>query len=234
MKREHMCDMSKVTYLGNGIDIDRFCPGDWGDDERARRRKELGLNPKGPIVGMVGRFVAGKGYRELCEAIGGLASKHPDIQVLAIGTRPSIERSEELVPVQDDPRVGDRFICLYDREDMEDLYRLMDVFVLPSYREGFPRAPMEASASGIASIVTDVRGCRQAVTDGDNGLIIPPKDPAALQSAIDRLLSDSCLRAELGRRGRQRAEREFDQRIVFERVAACYERLLKESGIWPN
>jgi glycosyltransferase involved in cell wall biosynthesis len=110
---------------------------------------------------------------------------------------------------------------------MPELYALMDVLVLPSYREGFPRAPMEASAMGVPSIVTDIRGCRDAVDDGVNGLLFPVGDSAALAKALLELLSDDESRQRMGTAARAIAEDRFDERKVFGRVLAEYERLLR-------
>jgi glycosyltransferase involved in cell wall biosynthesis len=107
----------------------------------------------------------------------------------------------------------------------------MDVFVLPSHREGFPRAPMEASAMKVPSVVTDVRGCRQAVTHGRNGLLVPLGDARALAEAVVALLADRDLARRLGNEGRRRALLEFDERRVFATVLAEYERLLHEKGL---
>jgi lipopolysaccharide/colanic/teichoic acid biosynthesis glycosyltransferase len=102
------------------------------------------------------------------------------------------------------------------------------VFVLPSHREGFPRAPMEASAMGVPCIVTDVRGCRQVVRHEDNGLLVPVGDAEALTRSIVRLLQDPALARRLGASARARARDEFDERRVFATVLAEYDRLLAD------
>jgi glycosyltransferase involved in cell wall biosynthesis len=117
------------------------------------------------------------------------------------------------------------------RQDMPELYRAMDVFVLPSHREGFPRAPMEASAMKVPCVVTDVRGCRQAVAHGGNGLLVPVGDPHALAEAILDLLADPGRARRMGEDGRRRALEEFDQRRVFAIVLAQYETLLAAKGL---
>lgn len=227
IKREKICAMDKTSVLGNGIDIRRFTPRTYSLEELALKRTAIGLNPKGPVLGIVGRYVIEKGYRELCEAVRMLAKKHPTLQVLAIGSSPGEERSIEIVRPDLDPEVGDRFVCLYDRDDMEELYRLMDIFVLPSYREGFPRSPMEASATGLPVIATRIRGCWEAVHEGDNGLLVHPRQAQPLADAIELLLNDEVLRKRLGKRGIVHAKERFDQRLVFARVAECYEQLLR-------
>jgi glycosyltransferase involved in cell wall biosynthesis len=101
----------------------------------------------------------------------------------------------------------------------------MDVLVLPSHREGFPRAPMEAAATGLPVIVSDERGCRATVIAGESGLLVPVRDPDALAEAMRRLIGDAALRERMGARGRALAEERFDQQAVFARVAAAYDEL---------
>jgi glycosyltransferase involved in cell wall biosynthesis len=102
----------------------------------------------------------------------------------------------------------------------------MDVLVLPSYREGFPRAPMEASAMGVPAVVTDIRGCREAVEHGVNGLLFPVGDSEALADAVLELLRNHERRRTMGAAGRKMAEERFDEQKVFDRVLEAYERLL--------
>jgi polysaccharide deacetylase family protein (PEP-CTERM system associated) len=102
----------------------------------------------------------------------------------------------------------------------------MDIFVLPSHREGFPRAPMEASAMGLPCIATDIRGCRQTVEHEVTGLLVPRSAPVALADAIRRLAGDPAERRRLGMAARAKAVAEFDERVVFDRLLAGYRRLL--------
>jgi glycosyltransferase involved in cell wall biosynthesis len=102
----------------------------------------------------------------------------------------------------------------------------MDVFVLASHREGFPRAAMEAAAMGLPVIATDVRGCRQVVDHGRTGLLVAPRAPAALAAAIAELATDADRRAAMGRAARTKALAEFDQQTCIDRTLATYARLL--------
>ena len=96
------------------------------------------------------------------------------------------------------------------------------IVCLPSYREGMPKSLIEAAAAGRAIVTTDVPGCREVVRDGDNGLIVPPRDAAALAAAMARLLDDRSLRERMGARGRQRAEAEFGLDSVIRQTLAVY------------
>jgi sugar transferase EpsL len=93
----------------------------------------------------------------------------------------------------------------------------MDIFVLPSYREGFPRSVLEAMSSALPVVATNIRGCREAVVDGETGWLVPPRNGAALAEAVGHLVRDPKLAARFGSAGRERAVRLYDQRLVQRR-----------------
>src|SRR5262249_7567580 len=93
-------------------------------------------------------------------------------------------------------------------EDMVDVFRRCALVWLPSYREGLPKALLEAAACERAIVTCDVAGCREVVRDGDNGLLVAPRDSGVLAAALKRLLQDPELRRRMARRGRERAVEE--------------------------
>lgn len=111
--------------------------------------------------------------------------------------------------------------------DMAKTLALADLVCLPSYREGFPKALLEAMACGKACITTDVPGCREAVRHGDNGLLVPVKDPAALAAAIGKLLDQPSARERMAARGRERVLAEFSQERVIEATLSVYREALE-------
>jgi glycosyltransferase involved in cell wall biosynthesis len=127
--------------------------------------------------------------------------------------------------------IADIATFLGHREDVERLYAAMDVFMLPSHREGMPRALMEAAAMAKPCIATDVRGCRQTVDHQVTGLLVPARDPAALARAIERLLCSVEDRARMGAAAREKALREFDEARIIETLLATYRRLAAERGL---
>ena len=120
---------------------------------------------------------------------------------------------------------------LGERHDVERLYGAFDVYVLASYREGFPRSAMEAAASGLPLVLTDIRGCRQVVDHDVNGLLVPPGQVEPLADAVARLAGDEALRARLGDASVRKAAAEFDQQRVIDRTLATYRRLLEARGL---
>jgi glycosyltransferase involved in cell wall biosynthesis len=113
---------------------------------------------------------------------------------------------------------------------MPAIYAALDVFVLPSYREGFSRSGMEAAATGCAMVLSDIRGCRELGTDGEHLLLAPPGDAAALTAAVARLLDDAALRSALAESARQRALAAFDQRVIARASLDAYGRVLEAQG----
>jgi glycosyltransferase involved in cell wall biosynthesis len=228
---EGICPPEKITYLGNGIDIQRFNPATLTPKDITHTRTEIGLPIEAPVVGFVGRLVREKGLLELFAAACIVREQIPDVHFLFIGPVDP-HKSDALTPdTWQEYGVVDMCHFLGIREDMPELYALMNVFVLPSHREGFPRAPMEASAMNIPCVVTNIRGCREAVEHGRNGLLVPLGDVQTLADAIIELLTDRERARRMGEEGRRMVLERFDERLVFEKVKAEYARLLQEKGL---
>jgi glycosyltransferase involved in cell wall biosynthesis len=114
------------------------------------------------------------------------------------------------------------------RDDIKDVLALTDILVLPSYREGMPKAILEAMSMQKPIVATDVPGCRDTVENGVNGLIVPAKDPVALKDALERLVLDKDLRDRMGRAGREKVLREFSNTIVIKEISGIYASFLKQ------
>jgi len=228
---ERICPPEKIKHLGNGIDMQHFNPASFSQQGIARKRREVGLSDGAKVVGFVGRLVREKGLLELFAAARIVRERVPNVQFLFIGPVDTY-KPDALTP-DSAQEYGIADIChfLGMRQDMPELYALMDVFVLPSHREGFPRAPMEASAMKVPCVVTNIRGCREAVEHGSNGLLVPLGDVQALADAIVELLTDREKARRMGEEGRRIALERFDERLVFEKVKAEYARLLREKGL---
>lgn len=216
----------KVEVLGNGIDLARFTPP--SEAQRTEVRRELGLDPGTVAVGVVGRLVWEKGLREVIEMATSLRRTHPSARVLVAGPVDA-EKADGLTA--DDlgavsATSGIEFLGA--RRDIERFYAALDLYVLASYREGFPRSAMEAAACGLPLVLTDIRGCRQVVDDGVNGLLVAPADPDALTTAVQRLADDTRLRETMGSASTAKARADFDQRNVIDITLDTYRRLLSK------
>ena len=221
----------RLAVMGNGIDLDRFDPSTVSSDERAAARREMGATAADDVVvGLVGRLVREKGYPEVFEAAARLRTRWPNVRVAVIGPdEPDKAGALTAADRRAAEAAGVRF--LGGRHDIVGLYAGMDIHVLASHREGFPRSPMEASAMGVPVVATDIRGCRQAVEHGTTGLLVPPRDPEALAAAVARLVTDPAERQRLGSAARQNALQSFDQRRCVDLTLTTYERLLARAGL---
>ncbi|QPK64912.1 glycosyltransferase family 4 protein [Methylomonas sp. LL1] len=112
------------------------------------------------------------------------------------------------------------------RSDIPEVLQQADIACLPSYREGLPKALLEAMAAGLPCVATDVPGCREAVRDGENGLLVPVRNPEALALALEQLIADPRLMHRLGQRGRQRIEQEFSTEHVVAKTLSLYKEML--------
>jgi glycosyltransferase involved in cell wall biosynthesis len=112
------------------------------------------------------------------------------------------------------------------REDMPKVYAQSHIVCLPSYREGLPKALLEAASCARAVVTTNVPGCRDVVRDGDNGMLVEARDAAALANALSRLLADPELRSRMGQRGRERVLNEFSQEKIVAQVLEIYREVL--------
>ncbi len=215
----------KLVLLGNGVDLQRFRP-EGSEQVRRQAREDLGVDADAVVVGTVARLVWQKGYHELFAAAERLRHSHPNIVFVVVGGSDP-DKADAIPPEElaDAGRRG-RIVFAGSRDDMEHVYAGFDLFVLPSYREGFPRSAMEAAASGLPVIATDVRGCRQVVSHGQSGLLVPLHDPERLATAIEELVLDPSLRHRMGSAGRRKAEAEFDDKTVVAKTLDAYERVL--------
>ena len=223
--QQGLCPADRLLFLGNGIDIQRFDPTIVSEHDKQAIRDELNLAPDRYVVGMVGRLVAEKGFFELFEAARRVTQLIPNVSFVCIGPiEPDKSDGITQAQMQAAQQAADmRFLGM--RHDLPRLYASMNLLVHPSHREGFPRVPMEGAAMGLPLILTDIRGCREVVTHQQDGLLIPVRDPQALTQAIVEIFHDQAKAQRLGQAAYQRARREFDEQVVFQRVLAAYQQL---------
>ena len=218
-----LCNRRKISYLGNGIDVARFAPPD--NYDRAEKLREIGLQTGDFVVGSVGRLVKDKGFMELFAAAEILTARHPQVKFLVIGPRETDQNDALDNDYMDDLQRRGVVRFVHWSDDMRPWYAAMDLFVLPSYREGIPRACMEASAMMRPVVASDIRGCREVVLDGETGLLAPPRDVPQLVAAIETLYKDRDRAVKMGERGRQHIVRNFNHEDVCRRLCEFYTQL---------
>lgn len=205
----------KVVTIGNGVDSDRF--DGRAVEGRDLMRAQLGIPVSAPVIGIIARVVAEKGYNELLDAALNINESYPDVYFLLIGDRlktdhsGSVESSLSRVRL----RLGSRLVEVGFRADTPALLSAMDIYVLPSYREGMPRSIIEAMFMQLPVVATDIRGSREEVVDRVTGLLVPTRDVRALVQALRSLLDDSDGAVRMGAAGRIRAMSLYDESRVI-------------------
>ena len=225
----------------NGVDASRFMLTPEVMKRADVLRYELGIPPKAPVVGFVGRLTRDKGIPELTEAFLRLSDQFPDLRLLLVGP---FENGDPLAPetrrfLESHPRVilaGKASPNAEQRvqrpvEDTPPYYALMDLLILPSHREGLPNVVLEAQAACKPVAAAMATGIVDAVIDGETGLLFPVGDVSAIVKVVTRLLNDKGLADKLGRAGLARVMREFQQDQIWEALFQEYLRVLKTTDL---
>jgi glycosyltransferase involved in cell wall biosynthesis len=209
---------TQLVAVPNGIDVGRFAPR----DEAARERlvATLGLPPSTRVVGTVGRLNRVKDHAGLLQAFARLQGDVPDAVLVVAGDG---ELRAELAALAATPALAGRVHLLGDRSDVADLLRAFDLFVMSSRSEGYSIALLEACASALPIVATDVGGNAEIVHAGENGLLLPPGDPVALADALRMLLADPLRARAMGQAGLEWVGREGSLAAMAARYEQLYE-----------
>lgn len=221
-----------LVIPGSGVPTALYAQGRVGEEERARARAELGLRSGEVVVTMIARVIRSKGVMEFARAARELAAQGSPARFVLVG--PAVESSVDRLSAAELAELRLSVTWPGPRRDVAAVLAVSDLFVLPSaYREGVPRALLEAAAMGLPLVSTDTPGCRDVVADGENGLLVPPGDAAALAAAVGRLAAAPELRRLMGPASRRRAVERFDLDVVAARTAELYQTLLAQRGLAP-
>ncbi|CAB4862609.1 unannotated protein [freshwater metagenome] len=216
----------RVHLLGNGIDLQRFNPAAAPAGTRERLRGEWGIADDEVVCATVGRLVREKGIAEILDAAHLLRARGTRARFVIIG--PSEPGKSDAVDEALIERARtDGVVFTGQRTDMVECYSAVDVFVTASWREGFPRAAMEAAAMGLPTVATDIRGNRQVIDQGVTGVLVPVRDPASLALAIGELVESAGLRRSQGVAAVARAAADFDQQRQIDITLAQYRALAR-------
>lgn len=209
----------RAQLIFNGISPDRF---ETAVDTRGVR-SDLGLPPKGPVIGGVGRLSEQKGYIYLLRALPEVMAAWPSIRLILVGDgelRQSLEAETARLGISE----AVRFVGA--RQDVDRLYHVMDLLVLPSLWEGLPTVVLEAMASGIPVVATDIPGTRDLVQDKRTGWLAPAADPGGLARAILAGLSDADERAEVAHRAAIEVAPHYSLKNIARQYEELYARIL--------
>jgi glycosyltransferase involved in cell wall biosynthesis len=225
---DRLVPLSKLNVLGrgtsNGVDFQRFYRPTQVPEVRQAIRRQFGIDEQAWVMGYVGRVTPDKGIGDLLTAFADLVSDEPDAWLLVVGD----EEVEQPLSATDKRRLRELpgVVVTGFVPDAAPLYAAMDLFVFPSYREGFPNAPMEAAAAGLAVVGYRATGTMDAVVDGVTGTLVPVGDAAALKQAIAQYRSDAMAAQRHGRAGQRRVAHDFRPQQVWQQWSAWYRRML--------
>lgn len=212
-------DPAKVVSIPTGIDTAAYSPGGGYSDIR----DELGLDPGTPLAGMVSVLRSWKGHDYFLDAAGIVAGKIPEARFIIAGDGP---RKESIAEIIRGSGLEGRVLMIGHRDDVPDILSSLDVFVQPSYaNEGIPQSIIQALAMEKAVVASSLEPFREIITDGETGLLVPPKDPAALAGAIVRLLRDRPTAERLGAKGRKEVVERFSIEGMLDRTEELYREL---------
>jgi glycosyltransferase involved in cell wall biosynthesis len=220
--RDERVRADRVVVVPNFVDASAFEP------LPASTREELlgsfGVPADALVVGVVARLNPIKDHASLIRAIAALAPRWPRLHLVVAGRGVAREALERLVTELNLP---DRVHFVGVQPHKPNLHALFDLSVLPSRSEGFPNVVLEAMAAATPVVATAVGGTRDAVVDGETGLLVPPGDSQALAVAIEQLLGDPARRTAMGKAGQARARRSYQAASVVPVLEGLYESLAR-------
>lgn len=216
---EGLCKAEKVAVVGhgsaNGVDIEIFNP-DRLIEEREKNRTELGFSDEDIVFGCIAAIVGDKGINELIEAFKIVSAGHPKAYLLYIG------QTTEKDPVNDSTVKAldnhNKIIHLGWQTEPQKYLAAMDIFVLPTYREGFGVVNIEASAMELPVISTDVPGPQESIVNGETGILVPARQVEPLVQAMVTLLEKPLYAKQLGKAGRKRVIEYYEQKKLWQAI----------------
>jgi glycosyltransferase involved in cell wall biosynthesis len=222
---KHKITKNKISLIYNGVELDGF---NQSVREKVNIREVFNIPPDLPIVGAVGRMVWQKGFEYLIRAAPAVLKAFPQTRFLIVGEG---NLKNDLIDLANSLQIQDSFIFTGFLHDIYPILSELQVFVLPSLREGFPLIILEAMAALKPIVSTAIDGITEQIEDGVNGILVPPQDSELLGQAIIKLLKDRSLAKRLGEEARNRARDRFSVERMVTDTKLVYQQVLKEKGI---
>jgi lipopolysaccharide/colanic/teichoic acid biosynthesis glycosyltransferase/glycosyltransferase involved in cell wall biosynthesis len=224
---------AKTVLLGsgssNGVDTNRFAPTPEKAARAAELRQRLRIGLNQPVIGFVGRLTRDKGVSELVAAFQLIRLQWPEAVLLLVGQHEAGDPVSATTKAAIDSDTGIRRV--ESTFQLESYYHAMDVFVLPTYREGMPNTVLEAQAAELPVVTTTATGAIDAIENGITGILAPVGDAPALAEAVISLLSDGDRAQRMGRLGRERVVGQFRNERVWEELVSLYMSMLRKHSV---
>lgn len=226
--QEKFCNPNKLKVLGNGstngIDTSFFNPEKYSQEAVASLKEKLEILPNDFVFIFVGRLVSDKGINELIEAFKKLNQICLHSKLVLVGpleTELDPLKPQTLKEIEHNKSI----ISVGYQNDVRPYFSISNALVFPSYREGFPNVVMQAGAMGLPSIVSDINGCNEIVIEKHNGLIISVKNAKAIFEAMNEMITNKILYADLKEHARKRIVDNYEQKVVWKAILEEYKKL---------
>lgn len=208
----------------NGVDLEYYSRNQSLEEAARQIKAKIG---EGFTFIFVGRIVRDKGIIELIEAFQRLQKEHSECRLVLLGRQePDLDpiRPSTLQAIKDNPAIFEAGW----QNDVRPWLVAADALAFPSYREGFPNVVMQAGAMSLPSIVTDINGCNEIIIEGENGYIVPPRDPQALYQRMKNMVEDTATTKMMAQKARPLIAERYEQQAVWEAILSEYQKLTKQ------
>jgi glycosyltransferase involved in cell wall biosynthesis len=221
---------NKIKVIGNGssngVDVNYFSPSQVSENQKLELKSSLGILEDDFTFVFVGRIVTDKGINELVAAFNNISLYSKPLKLLLVG-----EQESDLDPLHKSTleilTKNDQIIQVGFQRDIRPYLAISNVLVFPSYREGFPNVVMQAGAMGLPAIASDINGCNEIITHGENGILIPKKNTAKIEIALLLLKNNEKLYEKLKSNARYMIASRFERKVICETILEEYKSMEK-------
>lgn len=210
----------------NGVDMEEYNPLLFSEQEKEVLKQKYHISKDDFVFLFVGRLVIDKGLRELVMAFDRISEEYKNVKLILVGPKENEnnpKKKKMFSVIQSNPNI----ISVGYQSAVVPFYAMSDVFVFPSYREGFPNSVLQAGAMSLPCIVTNISGCNEIIENNKNGIIIPPKNQKELEKAMLLLLHNVQLREDMKKNAGKIITQYFDKNIIWNELKKEYQNVLK-------
>ncbi|MBL4559850.1 MAG: glycosyltransferase family 4 protein [Labilibaculum sp.] len=217
----------KIKVIGNGsvngIDVEYFSRH---NPDVPNLKEKHHINSSNFVFGFVGRLVKDKGIHELVDAFVKINKNYPNTRLLLVGEFENGDPINKAIKVK--IKTNKNILHVGFQRDVRPFLKMMNVFVFPSYREGFGVSLMEAAAMDVPAISSDITGCNEIIKNGYNGILIPSKSVINLFNAMEKMISDINLSNEMSKVCRTSVIDKYEQKALWDKTFESYSKLIKD------